>query len=58
MDYGKGYKYAHSFENNFAAQEFLPDEIKGTVFFEPQKNAREEEQRKFLKERWKGKYNY
>ena len=58
MDYGKGYKYAHDFENNFAPQEFLPDAIKGEVFFHPGKNAREEEIRKFLQQRWQDKYGY
>lgn len=58
MDYGKNYKYAHNFENNFAELEFLPEIITGTSFYEPQKNAKEEEIRKFLKERWKGKYGY
>jgi putative ATPase len=58
MNYGKDYKYAHSFENNFVLQDFLPDELKGTVFYSPQKNAREEELRKFLKERWKDRYGY
>src|SRR5258706_559439 len=58
MDYGKDYKYAHSFENNFVEMEFLPDQIKGTKFFEPGKNAREEEQRSFLRKLWKEKYGY
>lgn len=58
MDYGKNYQYAHSFENNFADQEYLPDHLRGTVFYQPGKNAREEELRKFLRERWKGKYGY
>lgn len=58
MDYGKNYQYSHLGENNFLEQEYLPDEIKGTVFFVPQKNAREEELKKFLHERWKGKYGY
>jgi putative ATPase len=58
MDYGKDYKYAHSFENNFVDMEFLPDQIKGTKFFEPGKNAREEELRSFLKKLWKEKYGY
>ena len=58
MDYGKEYKYAHQFDDNFTLQEYLPDKLKGTAFYVPQKNAREEELRKFLKERWKGKYNY
>ena len=58
MDYGKGYQYAHSFEKNFAEQEYLPDELSGKVFYEPGKNAREEELRKFLKARWGEKYRY
>ena len=58
MGYGKNYKYAHSFERNFAAQEFLPDEIKGTTFYDPGKNPREEELRKFLRSLWQGKYGY
>lgn len=58
LDYGKGYKYSHSYEDNFEAQEYLPKEIEGTKFFEPGNNAREEELRKFLKSRWKDKYDY
>jgi putative ATPase len=58
MGYGKNYKYAHSYEGNFADQEFLPDELKGTVFYDPGKNPREEELRKFLRSLWKDKYNY
>lgn len=58
MGYGKNYKYAHSYENNFTEQEFLPDEVKGTNFYEPGNNAREEELRKFLKSLWKEKYGY
>src|SRR5689334_10797347 len=58
MGYGKDYKYAHSYEGNFTEQEFLPDEIKGTAFYDPGKNPREEELRKFLRNLWKGKYGY
>ena len=58
MDYGKDYKYAHHFENNFTLQEFLPEAIAGTRFYSPQKNAREEDIRKFLKDRWKDIYGY
>lgn len=58
LDYGKNYQYAHSFENNFASMEFLPDEIRNTLLYNPGKNAREEELRKFLKQRWKEKYGY
>jgi putative ATPase len=58
LNYGKNYQYAHSFENNFANMEFLPEEIKNTLLYNPGKNAREEELRKFLKQRWKEKYGY
>jgi putative ATPase len=58
LGYGKEYQYSHSYENNFSAQEYLPDEIAGTPFYKPGKNAREEELRKFLKNLWKDKYNY
>lgn len=56
--YGKDYKYAHSFEGNFIEQEFLPEAIRGTAFYEPGNNPRENEMKKFLSERWKGKYGY
>ena len=58
LDYGKGYQYAHEYRNNFVAMEFLPDAIKGTKFYEPGKNAREEELRNYLKKLWDKKYNY
>jgi putative ATPase len=58
LDYGKGYQYAHDFRNNFVAMEFLPDAIRETKFFEPGKNAREEELRNYLKKLWDKKYNY
>jgi putative ATPase len=56
--YGKDYQYAHSFAGNFVNQEFLPENIAGTAFYNPGDNARENELRKFLKEKWKGKYGY
>lgn len=58
LGYGKNYEYSHSYENNFSPQEYLPKEIAGTKFYEPGKNVREEELRKFLKALWKDKYNY
>ncbi len=58
MDYGKDYKYAHNYDSNFVLQQFLPDQLEGKAFYSPQKNAREEELRKFLKEKWKDKYGY
>lgn len=58
MGYGRNYEYSHSYENNFSPQEYLPPELSGTSFYEPGKNAREEELRKFLRGLWKEKYNY
>jgi putative ATPase len=53
LGYGKDYEYSHNYENNFSVQEYLPKEITGTAFYNPGKNAREEELRKFLKHLWK-----
>ncbi len=58
LSYGKDYQYSHKGENNFIEQEYLPDAIKNTILYQPQKNSREQEIRKFLQERWKGKYGY
>ena len=58
MGYGKNYKYAHSFEQNFNEHEFLPEKLSGTTFYNPGKNPREEEIRKFLRNLWKDKYKY
>ena len=58
MDYGKEYKYAHNYDSNFINIQFLPDALEGRTLYYPQKNVREEELRKFLKERWKEKYGY
>jgi len=58
LGYGKDYKYAHSYEGNFIKDNFLPEEIKGTKFYEPGKNPREEEIRKRLDNLWKGIYDY
>ena len=58
LDYGKNYQYSHLGENNFIEQEYLPEKLAGTKFYQPGNNARENELKKFLKERWKDKYGY
>jgi putative ATPase len=58
LTYGKGYQYSHDFPDNFVTQEFLPEEIKGKLLYDPGDNAREKELRSFLSKRWKGKYGY
>jgi len=58
LGYGKDYKYAHDYEGNFTKTEFLPDNIKGTKLYDPGRNAREEELRRYLKGLWGEKYDY
>ncbi len=58
LEYGKGYQYSHNYQGNFSSQEYLPAEIAGKKFYDPGKNAREEELRKFLKQLWGEKYGY
>lgn len=58
MGYHEGYQYAHNFEGNFVVQEFLPEGLQGTKFYEPGNNARENETRKGLKAHWGEKYGY
>lgn len=58
LDYGKNYKYAHDYTNNFIDQEYLPEEISGTKIYEPGNNSRENQFKEVLKNRWKNKYGY
>jgi putative ATPase len=58
LGYGEEYKYSHDFANNFAEQEFLPEEISETLLYNPGNNSRENGTREFLKNRWKDKYGY
>ena len=58
LGYGKGYQYGHEFKEQFVDQEFLPEEISGTKFYDPGENTKEKSIREFLKNRWKNKYDY
>ena len=58
IGYGKDYKYAHDYDRNFIEQEFLPDKVKNSKFYDPQDNARENEFRALLRSLWKNKYGY
>lgn len=58
LGYHRDYKYAHSYSGNFIPDNFLPDELKGSKFYEPGSNPREEEIRKRLSDMWKDFYNY
>ncbi len=56
LNYGKDYKYAHSYDGNFTEQEFLPEEISGTRFYEPGNNSTEKKIKDELTKKWKDKY--
>jgi putative ATPase len=58
IGYGKEYDYSHSHENNFSAQEYLPENLSGTRLYDPGENAAEEKIRERLKFLWKEKYKY
>jgi len=58
IGYGKDYKYAHDYANNFANMEFLPEKIKEKKFYDPGNNKREDEIRQHLQSLWGKKYNY
>jgi putative ATPase len=58
LGYGKNYLYSHDYTHNFVSQEYLPDELASTQFYEPGLNAREQKFREQLKKLWKGKYGY
>lgn len=58
LDYGKEYKYAHSYPGNFVEQEFMPDKVSGTLLYDPGKNPAEEKLREKLRQQWKDKYGY
>jgi putative ATPase len=56
--YGKDYKYAHSYDGHFIKENYLPDSVSGTIFFEPGDTNREKEIKARLKDIWKGIYDY
>jgi len=58
IGYGKDYKYAHSYDNNFVDLDFLPDAIRGTKIYEPGNNPREHESKEKLKKLWGDRYKY
>lgn len=58
IGYGKEYQYAHSYASNFAKQEYMPESLSGSKFYDPGNNAREREMREYLKRLWVEKYNY
>jgi putative ATPase len=58
LNYGKDYKYAHSFKGNFVEQQYLPDEIENIVFYKPQNNSQEAKILEKLTMWWKNRKKY
>jgi len=58
MEYGKDYKYAHSYKGNFIGIEFLPDGLNVKDFYKAGNNNKELEIKKSLQSKWKDKYNF
>ena len=58
LGYGEDYKYAHNYDLNFVAQEFMPKGLENKTIYKPGNNSREQSQQAFLKQRWKDKYGY
>lgn len=57
LGYSDGYKYAHDYPGNFVDQEFLPQGMEGTVFYEPQKNRHEDALKAYLASCWPKYYS-
>lgn len=56
LDYGKNYKYAHDYKNNFVEDNFFPNELKQKKFWEPQNNAAENKIVEWMKRLWKNRF--
>lgn len=52
LGYSDGYKYSHDYQGHFADQEYLPETVSGTVFYEPQTNRHEDAFRAYLEDCW------
>ena len=56
LDYGKNYKYAHDFEDNFVADNFFPEELKQKSFWQPQNNTSENKIKEWMNRLWKNRF--
>ena len=52
LNYSDGYKYAHDYPGHFVDMEFMPDALRGTVFYEPAKNRHEDVLKAYLEACW------
>lgn len=51
IGYGNEYKYAHDFSENIVKQQYLPDDIKGTIYYNPSSNGYEGKIQSWLQKR-------
>jgi putative ATPase len=56
LGYGDGYLYSHDFPGNFVQQEFLPEAIKTTNFFNAGSSKKEQEIAEIIQKLWTNKY--
>ena len=56
LNYGKGYKYAHDYDNHFVKQDFLPKEILGKRLWKGQENPAEHKLIEYMKFLWGDRY--
>lgn len=57
LGYGKDYKYAHNYTNNFVVQQFLPDDVKDVRFWHPQENTAENKLKERMQMLWGERFN-
>lgn len=57
IGYGKHYKYSHDYNEHFIEQDFLPEEIKNSIYYEPTEIGREAALKKYLDRKWKKRQN-
>ena len=49
LGHGEGYKYAHDYPKHYVKQQYLPDGMEGTVFYEPSDNGYEKQIKAHMK---------
>ncbi len=57
LGYGKDYKYAHDYDQNFVEQQYLPDELRDVRYWHPQPNPQEDKMGERMARLWKTRYN-
>lgn len=57
LGYGRDYKYAHDYQDNFVQQQFMPDALQQTRLWQPQQNAAEQKHAERMKQLWGDKYD-